>query len=848
VARNFQDPDNDTVELDRGPVGPGLLQVVWNRKALVLLGVALGLALGALNYLRRQPVYQSAAQLLVINKRPVPVLGTDAQLAAGFTDDFAPAHLNIIKSTLVLKQAAAKLTAGDPQLQTFQGRDPVVVLAEGVNVARDKKDAASYSNSNAVFNISFNGPVAAECPVVLQGVIDSYAEFLQQTYQADRASRVIQLAAIQDAKQKELQKKRKEYEEFRAKAPIIPKGREGGTIQQEGLANIEAERSKLKTRIAALQARRDTVQKAVAEKRDPTPLMELSLEPGRPPAADPAELARAALAAQLLPLMLEEQKLREGPLGKDHPDAVSLRNKIKLIREFFAQEQAAAAKPVAADKPAVETYLEKLGQQLDDARRTEVALEALFEEEHKRVKELVPYELEDDERRKTIVALEAYLDAINKSIPEVASEKEAEKDKAAQNSFGGFDTKTLVPPSGALKVEPKAVSSFGIALALGLALGLGLAWLAEVSDKSFRTPEEVRRRLGLPIVGHIPFLKPDTDAVAASGAGAALDPLLCTYHASKSVQAEAYRGVRTALYFSTQGQGHQVVQITSPNKGDGKSTVAANLAVSIAQSGKQVLVVDADFRRPRQHKVFGLAGRLGVASVMAGEAELEAAIQPTAVPNLFVLPCGSRPANPAELLTSPRFAELIDALRGRYDFVIVDTPPLLAVSDPSVVAPRVDGVLLTIRVSKNGRPHAERAKEILSGLGATVLGVVVNGVGRWRDGYEEAQYTYGYGTGYHYGYAYSYEPEDAKSYYEETESGVGLSGAERNGNGAAAPAATPGSNSEIDLGALPARAVPDGEGPAQARPRTWSALRPQGDRPRRRHRAGLIGWLRGLWS
>src|SRR5262249_22903977 len=159
-------------------------------------------------------------------------------------------------------------------------------------------------------------------------------------------------------------------------------------------------------------------------------------------------------------------------------------------------------------------------------------------------------------------------------------------------------------------------------------------------------------------VGHIPFLKADADATErAREQGIHLDPLLYTYYHSKSVQSEAYRGVRTELDFSTQGQGSQVIQVTSPYKGAGKSTMAANLAVSIAQSGKRVLVVDGDFRRPRQHQIFGLAGRVGLATVMASEAELDAAIQPTPVPNLDVLPCGQRPGNPAELLTLPRFAE-----------------------------------------------------------------------------------------------------------------------------------------------------------------------------------------------
>src|SRR5262249_28089755 len=153
---------------------------------------------------------------------------------------------------------------------------------------------------------------------------------------------------------------------------------------------------------------------------------------------------------------------------------------------------------------------------------------------------------------------------------------------------------------------------------------------------------------------------------------------------------------------------------------------------------------DADFRRPRLHKLFGLSAQVGLASVIAGKADLDAAVQKTCVPNLSLLPCGPIPPDPAELLTSPRFKELLDGIRGQCDFVLLDSPPLLAGTDPCVVAPRVDGVLLTIRLSRHGRPHAERAKEILGTLGARVVGVVVNGVGRQSGGR--------YGSGYaHYG-------------------------------------------------------------------------------------------------
>ena len=166
------------------------------------------------------------------------------------------------------------------------------------------------------------------------------------------------------------------------------------------------------------------------------------------------------------------------------------------------------------------------------------------------------------------------------------------------------------------------------------------------------------------------------------------------------------------MYFGTQDENHKVIQITSPNPGDGKTTLAANLAVSIADSGKRVLLIDADFRRPKVHKYFGLDNAVGVSTVIAGEAEIPDAIRPTAVENLSAMPCGPRPHNPADLLTSPRFKEMIDLVREQYDFVIVDTPPLLAVTDPSVVAPRVDGVLMVLRLSKHARDAAMRATEL----------------------------------------------------------------------------------------------------------------------------------------
>jgi capsular exopolysaccharide synthesis family protein len=187
--------------------------------------------------------------------------------------------------------------------------------------------------------------------------------------------------------------------------------------------------------------------------------------------------------------------------------------------------------------------------------------------------------------------------------------------------------------------------------------------------------------------------------------------------------------------------------------------------VSIANSGKQVLLVDADFRRPRIHKLFGLENKTGLACTIAKGDDVDPleAIQPTDTPNLFCLTSGKQPDNPGELLTSSAFDRFLDVVRAKYDYVIIDTPPMLVVTDPSTVAARADGVILIIRLSKHSRATASQAAAMLSAVGAKVIGVVVNGFGQSSYGRQM-----GYAAGYRadqYGYGYDYAAKEAAAYY-----------------------------------------------------------------------------------
>ncbi len=280
------------------------------------------------------------------------------------------------------------------------------------------------------------------------------------------------------------------------------------------------------------------------------------------------------------------------------------------------------------------------------------------------------------------------------------------------------------------------------------------------------------------VIGHVPVLPakyPEGENIDL--ALAKLDPRICTAMNKKGSRSEAFRSIRTAIYFNNQSATNQVLQITSSTPGEGKSTIAANLAVSIAQSGRSVILLDADLRRPRVHSLFGTESAKGVAWSIEQVAKLGSkaslalseAVLETGVPNLSLMVAGDRPDNPAELLSSVAFQTLIDMLRQKFDMVLIDSPPLLAVSDPSNVVRRADGVLMVVRLRKNAKPLVARACRMLESLEANVLGVVVNGVGsRQARGYGKDAYA---GLYYSYGYGYSYGSETGAyaEYHDESQ-------------------------------------------------------------------------------
>ena len=204
-------------------------------------------------------------------------------------------------------------------------------------------------------------------------------------------------------------------------------------------------------------------------------------------------------------------------------------------------------------------------------------------------------------------------------------------------------------------------------------------------------------------------------------------PNLITLTDPRAPAAEAYRTLRTNLYFSSLDRALETLVVTSAAPGDGKSTTLANLAVTMSQGEKRTILVDADLRKPSLHKLFGVSNNQGLTTMAVEDSALaEPPLVETGLDNLWLLPSGPLPPNPAEILGSRRMEEIITALKARADVVLFDAPPAIVVTDAAVLGTKVDGVLLVIRAGKTRREHAQRAKELLERVKVRVVGAVLN--------------------------------------------------------------------------------------------------------------------------
>lgn len=295
-----------------------------------------------------------------------------------------------------------------------------------------------------------------------------------------------------------------------------------------------------------------------------------------------------------------------------------------------------------------------------------------------------------------------------------------------------IDTITVVEPAGVPKfpIRPRTRLNTLLAAVVGAMLATGVAFLIEYLDDTVKTPDDLRQLVDLPSLGVIARIQGEEPAERVVAARQPRSPI-----------SEAYRTLRTNLEFSAVDTGLRTVLVTSSNPMEGKTTTAANLAVVMAQAGKQVVLVDADMRRPMVHRLFDRPNNYGLTTaIVQGNPSPAQHLQDTDISNLRVLTTGPIPPNPAEMLGSQRMRELVDHLKEEADLVIFDSPPVLAVTDAAVLSTYVDGVLLVVEVGRTRRDVVYRAVDALRRVGASVLGAALNRVSSGRGGYYYYKY------------------------------------------------------------------------------------------------------------
>jgi len=658
--------------------GRAILQNIWRRKWIVVAVTALCLAIAGVRLIFAERIYRATAQFFI--EEASPAFETKGRNS--------PVNLltqaELLKSTPVLVEALSM--AGVRTSDTLADvENPIGVLKENIGTDVDK-----FSD---IVTVSYQGPVRDDTELILNAVLDSYRAFIQSRQKDSGAAMRDRLLREQAERQLELTEKKHEMFRFRSVQGIGGSGDGDSLIlkQLSGLsgaltdAQLDQLNAKAQYEEAAsiISADLTEVKKKLDEARDSGGLVT--------PGGDLQPLQEELTALQQRLRALRAQYLPEHPLIR------GTRNRLDLLTLSYVA--------------ALEFKWQSTTRRVDQLQET--------------IKEVQQRALEMDEKAALYAELESEVSRIQ-SIFEATDNRIKEmnvNDDVPVFSANVFEG----PEAGVAPVSPNKKTALFQAMMLGLILGCGATFL----DRRLRSSEEVRDAMGLPVLGVVPHM---------SGVPSPNMRMRRVLSDAGSEESEAYRAIRTAMFFALRHDESRTILICSPEAGDGKSTLTANLAIALAQAGQKVLLIDGDFRRPALHRAFDLSDTAGLSNVLSGDDTAEQAIQATSVAGLDVLPAGAAPANSAELLNSGSFTDLIETISTKYDYVLVDSPPTIAVSDARILSALCDVTLVVIRADHTTRRAATRTRDALRSVGGNLAGVVINDAPRNTARYDLSSY------------------------------------------------------------------------------------------------------------
>ena len=576
-----------------------------------------------------------------------------------------------------------KWSQDDNAPETYSLQVAVIMLGRRISVRPER--------GTTLINIYYTSPDRNEVAPVANMIAEVYKQY-QEEQSRERGSEPlsvlleeIDLLRRGTGTKKGLDQLEKEMYAFKEKHQIVI-GPNGLPIYLD-LNQFRGERIRLEAQIVGLQTRLDKLEGAEREQKI------------------------ASLQSQPLydfKRMLAEQKIARSQAliekDKNHPQVVQLTESIKELEQKINDEVAGLLNSMRID-------LETLRSQKDELDKEIRSVEGNI---HKQEKVLSEF---------TRLAQE--VERLSAIYQQVAQKKAMEFFKQAIPASLITITQEATPPLEPSR--PNKLLNIIIGVVVGLTVGTGLAYFIEYLDTSVKTIDDLERNLNMPILGVIPQRVK-----------------LLTETTHKSPAYEAYRMLWTNIDFARQDAKLRTVLVTSGGVGEGKTTSLVNLAIVIAREGNRVLVIDSDFRRPRVHKLLGLSNQEGLTDVLIRNADPERLALETDVPNLWVLPSGKLPPSSMGLLNSRNMRECIEHLYTKYDIILFDSPPVIGVSDASVLASLVDRIVLVVEYRKYPRSVATRAKKILENVGGRILGGVINNLNIVKEDY------YYYSQVYHY--------------------------------------------------------------------------------------------------
>ena len=720
--------------------GVDIVRLLFRNKYLIVGGLLAGLLLGQAAYMKLGPVFSANTKIQVSQKNPVPIKEGEVQTFGELT-----AHIDVIKSPRIVGQAvkAGKLT----ELASLKGeKDPAQEIIDSLKVKRLSGTDRTYLN---ILNLTYENKNSHDAKAIMQAIVDAYHHYLDEVRDQNTGEIIEQLNKANKALLTELEQKKKEYKEFRKDAPLYWESTPGSeaavagstNMHQERVKTIDNERRQNLLKLTELKSKINTLKSAIAsgESKETLELLAQQFLMGQArgqsgaatggvesqaiaPGNTQVERARLALETHLMPLLIQKNRL-ERDYKKNHPDLDAVNRSIDTIINLYRRqgieisadnlESGDFQVSKMKDVDFVNIYLKSMEQQLKELENRENELTRLFDQESELAKKVGNYQVVDQAYNEEIAQLKTQRESIFKQLL---------LEKVAKGN-SGYTMTQLSPVKDELviKRQLKFLMAGGAA---GLGLILAFSYFREMRDTTMKSVDEIRNQLHLPMLGEVPQFTEEPAHMDDSQ----FDSALWYYYRPASREAEAYRSLRTSLLLKTDRSGAKVLQVTSAEPGDGKTTSVSNLALAIAQTGRKVLIIDADLRRPTVHKLFGINNAVGLGDVLAQEIDAQTSIRETRISNLSILIAGMLPENPSEMLMSRRFAEMISQLRNEYDYILIDTPPLVVVSDPSVIASTVDGVLLVVRIDKNRRGVIRKVQQIIQTNGIKITGLIANNV------------------------------------------------------------------------------------------------------------------------